>query len=147
MLNWTRPPSIRSRADSTSIFQAEELQDVVVFERQQVTRFGLVGQAFFRAFANRNVAGEEIRVDLAAEFADRPTLCDGHFQVEVSLGRRIASSNDLPMVGPRNGKDQVWQFGRMEKSPQRGDFFGLSLRQFELSRQCGDFFVSHRRCR
>ena len=80
--------------------QTEKLEYVVVFERQQIARFGVFRQTFFGMLADRNVAGEQFRIDLPAQFADGPAFCDSHFQVEVSLCRRVASSDDLAMVGP-----------------------------------------------
>ncbi len=80
--------------------QAEELEDVVILERQEVALLGLGGQAFFGIAFDRDVTQKESRVDLSAEFADRPALASGHGQVEIAFIRAFAGGQNHSMLRP-----------------------------------------------
>jgi hypothetical protein len=100
------------------VAQPEELQDVVVLERQQVALLGVIGQALFWVAPDRHVPQVQAGIDLPAKFADRPTLARGHGQIEVAFVRSIADGHDFRVVRPGLRRHQLDQGRRRQFSGQ-----------------------------
>jgi hypothetical protein len=82
------------------IFEAEEFEDVVVLERQQVAALRLGGETFLGIALHRHVSKEKPRVDLTAQFAHGPAFAGRHGHVEVAFAWPVCSRANVRVMGP-----------------------------------------------
>jgi len=114
------------------VAQPEELQDVVVLERQQVALLGVIGQALFWVAPDRHVPQVQAGIDLPAEFADRPAFAGRHLQIEVAFGGIGDGPDQNVMMRPRKARDQLGDVCIQVLSEHGGT----------LSGQRPDFFIA-----